>query len=339
MPHALFTGLEKKRIHFAMHVQEVAVLGCAVTTSQRMSLARQRLERRTATGARDARMVWFHPLLSKSDTFEGACRDVTCAVMTDGSEDTPKGRRVCLKRFEHARAAWFNRELAMLVRCQGHPHVLEMLGWYGTASHMHIVTPMYSHTLRQGMARPSVVADPAHVLRDVVAGVGHLHSCGVLHRDIKPENVMLDMEHQRWVVIDLGLSRVHAKGHDRMTPNTCTLWYRAPELLVRSPHYSYAVDIWAVGCLFAETLLGGVPLFGGRTDTCQLQLIFHRLGVPGKRWWDEHAKEWLFGAFEPGTTDPTSHSRTWDDISSDNTHRSALKQMVVLRPRDRVLPR
>lgn len=267
-----------------------------------------------------------------------ACRDIVRAIMTVDSENGVDERRVCIKRFEHARAQWFNRELAMLVRCQGHPHVLELFGWYGTATHMHIVTPMYGRTLRESLTCLSINVDPAHVLRDVVAGVRHLHSNGVLHRDVKPENVVLDTTHRRWVVIDLGLSRVHAKGRGCMTPNICTLWYRAPELLVRSSRYSIAVDTWAVGCVFAEILLEGRPLFGGLTDVDQLQLIFHRLGVPGKRWWNEHAKEWPFGSFESGRTAKDPLGRPWDDLVVDECHRDTLNLMLALQPRARALP-
>jgi serine/threonine protein kinase len=51
-----------------------------------------------------------------------------------------------------------------------------------------------------------------------------------------------------------------------------TRWYRAPEILVRYPHYSFAVDIWAIGCIFVE-LVTGQALFTGNTDFEMIQLI------------------------------------------------------------------
>lgn len=59
----------------------------------------------------------------------------------------------------------------------------------------------------------------------------------------------------------------------------CFRWYRAPELLVGEPIYGAAVDVWAIGCLFAEMLTGD-PLFPGESDIDQLFLIVRMLGKP-----------------------------------------------------------
>lgn len=57
-----------------------------------------------------------------------------------------------------------------------------------------------------------------------------------------------------------------------------TRWYRAPELLVGDVHYSFPVDVWAIGCVFAE-LISGQPLWPGRSDLDQLYLIRKTLGI------------------------------------------------------------
>ena len=62
-----------------------------------------------------------------------------------------------------------------------------------------------------------------------------------------------------------------------------TRWYRAPEGLVSSEHYTEAVDVWSVGCILAE-LLSGEPLFRGRTDEEQLEKILMVLGTPSEPW-------------------------------------------------------
>lgn len=64
-----------------------------------------------------------------------------------------------------------------------------------------------------------------------------------------------------------------------MTQEVVTQYYRAPELLMGSKHYSYAIDMWSVGCIFAE-LLGRRILFQAQTPIMQLELIIDMLGTP-----------------------------------------------------------
>ena len=77
---------------------------------------------------------------------------------------------------------------------------------------------------------------------------------------------------------DFGLAYPIAVGEAKST-NVVTLWYRAPELLLGSAHYSEKIDIWAVGCCFAE-LLCGRPIFMGKDESAQAQAIFNILGLP-----------------------------------------------------------
>ena len=84
---------------------------------------------------------------------------------------------------------------------------------------------------------------------------------------------------------DFGLARHHQPGDDgAYTPKVVTLWYRAPELLLGSPKYTAAVDMWAVGCILAE-LLRHEPLFPGKTEAHVLDLIFNLLGSPNDDIW------------------------------------------------------
>ena len=66
--------------------------------------------------------------------------------------------------------------------------------------------------------------------------------------------------------------------NDEYTDYVATRWYRAPELLVGDVHYSFPVDVWAIGCVFAE-LISGQPLWPGRSDLDQLYLIRKTLGI------------------------------------------------------------
>ncbi len=82
-------------------------------------------------------------------------------------------------------------------------------------------------------------------------------------------------------IIDFGLARQIKPFQDNLTPYVQTRWYRAPELLFCAP-YSFKVDIWAVGCIAAEMVIG-TPLFKCDTDMAQLQDIASCLGGLPKR--------------------------------------------------------
>lgn len=64
---------------------------------------------------------------------------------------------------------------------------------------------------------------------------------------------------------------------DYYTDYVATRWYRSPELLVGDTQYGPPVDVWAIGCVFAE-LLSGIPLWPGKSDVDQLYLIRRTLG-------------------------------------------------------------
>ncbi|CAN6444393.1 unnamed protein product [Victoria cruziana] len=81
-------------------------------------------------------------------------------------------------------------------------------------------------------------------------GVAHCHGHGVLHRDLKPQNLLVDKEKGILKIADLGLGRAFTVPLKSYTHEIVTLWYRAPEVLLGSTHYSTGVDMWSVGCIF-----------------------------------------------------------------------------------------
>ena len=117
-------------------------------------------------------------------------------------------------------------------------------------------------------------------LYQLITGVAYCHHHRVLHRDLKPQNLLINREGELKLA-DFGLARAFGIPVRSYTHEVVTLWYRAPDVLLGSRMYSTPVDIWSIGCIFAE-MVNGSPLFTGTSEQAQLETIFRHLGTPNE---------------------------------------------------------
>lgn len=115
-------------------------------------------------------------------------------------------------------------------------------------------------------------------LYQLLTGVAYCHHHRVLHRDLKPQNLLINREGELKLA-DFGLARAFGIPVRSYTHEVVTLWYRAPDVLLGSRKYSTPVDIWSIGCIFAE-MINGTPLFTGNSEETQVDTIFRHLGTP-----------------------------------------------------------
>lgn len=81
--------------------------------------------------------------------------------------------------------------------------------------------------------------------------IGFCHLNRILHRDLKPQNLLVN--NKGYIKLgDFGLARLFNIPMRPYTHEVVTLWYRAPEILLGTKFYSTSVDIWSLGCIFAE---------------------------------------------------------------------------------------
>ncbi|XP_049753326.1 cyclin-dependent kinase-like 1 isoform X3 [Elephas maximus indicus] len=160
-----------------------------------------------------------------------------------------------------------------------HPNLVNLLEVFRRKRKLHLVFEYCDHTVlheldryQRGVPEQLVRSITWQILQAV--NFCHKHKC--IHRDIKPENILIT---KRSVIklCDFGFARLLTGPSDYYTDYVATRWYRSPELLVGDTQYGSPVDVWAIGCVFAE-LLSGVPLWPGKSDVDQLYLIRKTLG-------------------------------------------------------------
>jgi cyclin-dependent kinase len=121
------------------------------------------------------------------------------------------------------------------------------------------------------------------ILKQMLCGLQYMHARSVVHRDLKPQNVLLSLNRDVKLA-DFGLARVEGIPVKKYSHEAVTLWYRPPDVICGSTNYGFQVDMWSMGCIFAE-MLTGAPLFNGHSDGEQLLKIFKLFGTPTKDEW------------------------------------------------------
>jgi nemo like kinase len=205
--------------------------------------------------------------------------------------DPRTSQRVALKKMPNvfqsvvaARRAF--REIKMLCTFR-HDNILQAVDILQPPSQIELFNEVYILTeLMQIDLHKIIVSQQAlsidHCkvfLYQILRGLKFLHSAGVIHRDLKPGNLLVNSD-CLLKICDFGLARTEELDKNkRMTQEVVTQYYRAAELLLGAQHYSYAIDVWSVGCIFAE-LLGRRILFQASSPLKQLDLILNLLGSP-----------------------------------------------------------
>ncbi|KHN88655.1 Cyclin-dependent kinase 14 [Toxocara canis] len=153
--------------------------------------------------------------------------------------------------------------------------------------------------------------------------------------DLKPQNLLLN-ENGELKLADFGLARAKSVPSRTYSHEVVTLWYRPPDVLLGSTNYSTSLDLWGVGCIFAE-MCTGTALFPGTKDVIdQLDRIFSVRGIPDVTKWPEVTK---LPHFIPNFY-PPYREIPWKDVHTAlmrlKNGQSLLSQFLQLNPSDRI---
>ncbi|OQR97340.1 mitogen-activated protein kinase [Achlya hypogyna] len=230
------------------------------------------------------------------------------------AKDSISGEKVAIKRVspmarKTSDAKHTLREISLMQCLGNHPNIVRIKDMCVnvTDDELYIIMDFMDTDMHRVIQSSQALSDShyRYFLHQVLRGVKHMHDNGVLHRDLKPGNILVTKSCQVKIA-DFGLARSFKK-HDKrkprpasagvtkpsgessgvsevdwqpMTEHVVTRWYRAPELMLQPDgHYGTGVDMWSIGCIFAE-MLGRKAIFPGKNFIHQLTLIFDVIGAP-----------------------------------------------------------
>nr|XP_028591679.1 mitogen-activated protein kinase 15 isoform X6 [Podarcis muralis] len=179
------------------------------------------------------------------------------------------------------------REIMFLQEFGEHPNIIRLLNVIRAQNDkdIYLVFESMETDLHAVIKKGNLLKDihKCYILYQLLKATKFIHSGNVIHRDQKPSNILLDAD--CFVKLcDFGLARslcqIH-QDHDSpaLTEYVATRWYRAPEILLSSHSYTKGVDMWSLGCILGEMLLGK-PLFPGTSTVNQLEQILRVVPAP-----------------------------------------------------------
>ncbi|KAF0989128.1 hypothetical protein HZS_100 [Henneguya salminicola] len=178
------------------------------------------------------------------------------------------------------------REISLLREVIAHPNLVQLFQViYTDPSRLFLIFEFVDMDLKKYLDSTDSM-EPALIksyMYQLIRAIEYCHSHRIVHRDLKPQNLLLDSE-GIIKIADFGLARGLGFPIRAYTHEIVTLWYRAPELILGAARYGFSVDIWSLGCIFAEMALTQ-PIFHGDSEIDQLFKIFQILGTPDEDSW------------------------------------------------------
>ncbi|CAK9830316.1 Mitogen-activated protein kinase 15 [Anthophora retusa] len=183
------------------------------------------------------------------------------------------------------------REIMFLLSFANHENIIRLIGLHKANNDrdIYLVFEYMETDLHNVIKKGNILKDihKVFIMYQLFKAIKYIHSGNVIHRDLKPSNVLLNAQcHCK--IADFGLARSvtqigegdgETSSDPTLTDYVATRWYRAPEILVASKRYTKGIDMWSLGCILGEMLLGK-PLFPGSSTINQVERIMATLPPP-----------------------------------------------------------
>ena len=225
------------------------------------------------------------------------------------------------------------REIASLKELE-HPNIVKLLDIVCKIGKLYLIFEYIESDLKKVIRskKKFTANDVRRMMYQILLGVKECHSKRIMHRDLKPDNILIDSKGVIKVA-DFGLARAFSIPTKPYTDEVVTLYYRAPEITLRAREYSVPVDMWSVGCIFAE-FFTHTPIFKCDAELDLLWKNFKMLGTPNEDDWPGVTE--LFESFK-GTL-PTFVPQNLKDLipDIDEDGLDLLRQMLTFDPSKRI---
>lgn len=145
------------------------------------------------------------------------------------------------------------REISLLKGIK-HPNVVELKEVIYQEDNLYLIFEYCEYDLKKYIRSIGGPLPPDTVKKftyQILQATAYCHAHRVMHRDLKPQNLLIDGD-GNVKLADFGLARAFGLPVKTYTHEVVTLWYRAPEILLGAKEYSTPIDIWSIGCIFAE---------------------------------------------------------------------------------------
>lgn len=228
------------------------------------------------------------------------------------------------------------REVTLLQELD-HQHIVKLLDVVCVTHRVYLIFELLAEDLRHLISRLHKekrvlsIETAREYTRQMLLALWYCHQNRVIHRDLKPGNVLVASP-QLIKIADFGLARPLEQHVMTYTNEVVTLWYRPPELLLGEPHYSPAVDVWAVGCILAE-MVNGKALLPGSSDLDQLTRTFKIFGTPNERTWPGVS---ALRHYSPTLPQHQAADLTQIVPGQDPNFYSFLKALLTVNPKERI---
>ncbi|BFZ16465.1 hypothetical protein BsWGS_19504 [Bradybaena similaris] len=217
------------------------------------------------------------------------------------------------------------REIMFLQEFGDHPNVVKLHNVIKAENDkdIYLVFEFMETDLHNVIKRGNILKDvhKQYVMYQLFKSMKYLHSGNVIHRDLKPSNILVDSECVA-KLCDFGLARsltqiaMDEGGDPNLTEYVATRWYRAPEILLASHKYTKGVDMWSLGCILGEMLLGK-PLFPGSSTLNQIERIMASIPPPSRADVDSLKSSYGASVLDKAASAVGRHRKPFDELLPD----------------------